>query len=218
MATNKFSPFLQAEEEETKRVARRLHHDLAQSLSAIWFDLDNARHQIRENQVSKGIETIEATILGIQQIIEQVQEIGMHLWPPTLHDMGLLATLSWFCREFQKIYPGFKVATDIDVQEDEIPRLLKYVIYKILQETLNCIGRTGKTGLIQFLLLKRDTTIELTIREKDQGFDIQREASTGSELALGLDAIRQQAEIAGGSCVVESAPRRDTVIRVSWPL
>jgi len=218
MGTNKFSRFLQAEEEETKRVAIRLHHNLAQSLSTIRFDLDNAAHQIRENHVSKGIETIEATILGIQQIIEQVQEIGMHLRPPTLDDIGLSATLSWFCREFQKSHPGFKVATDIDIQEGEIPRFLKYVIYKILQETLNGIGRNGKPGLFDLFLSKRGTTIELTVRDKDQGFDMEREASMGSGLALSFDAVRELAEIAGGSCVVESAVGRGTVIRASLPL
>lgn len=217
-ARSKVSRFLQAEEEEAKRVARGLHHILAQSLSTIRFDLDNAAQQIKDNQISKGIETIEATILGIQQITEQVQEIGMHLYPPTLDDIGLLATLSWFCREFQKTHPGFKVAMDIDVQENEIPRFLNYLIYKILQETLTNIARNSKSGLIDFFLSKKDTTIELTIRDKDHGFDMEREALMGSGLALSFDAIRERTEIAVGSCVVESAVGRGTVIRVSLPL
>jgi len=217
-AKDKFIRFLQAEEEEAKRVARSLHHNLAQSLSTLRFDLDQAARQLRENQVTQGIETVEATIPGIQQIIEQVEEIGMHLRPPTLDDIGLSATLPWSCREFQKSHPGFNVALDINAPEDEIPRFLNYVIYKIVRETLDWFGRNGKPGLIQLSLLKRDARIELTIRDKDRGVDMARDARTRPGLASSFDAIKQLAEIAGGSCAVESAVGTGTVICVSFPL
>jgi signal transduction histidine kinase len=217
-AKDKFIRFLQAEEEEAKRVARSLRHNLAQSLSTVRFDLSQATRQLRENQVTKGIEAVEATIPGIQQAIEQVEEIGMHLRPPTLDDIGLSATLPWFCREFQKSHPGFDAALEINVSDDEIPRFLNYVIYKIVRETLDWFGTNGKPGLIRLSLLKRDARIELTIRDKDQGFDMEKDALTGSGLMLSFGAIKQLAEIAGGSCALESAVGAGTVICVSFPL
>ena len=104
-----FSRLLIAEEEETKRIARELHHDLAQSLYTIKSDLGEAIQQVKNNQINAGIESVECVILKIQEISGQIQTIGMHLWPPTLDDLGILATISWFCREFERTHSGISV-------------------------------------------------------------------------------------------------------------
>ncbi|NIT52460.1 MAG: histidine kinase, partial [candidate division Zixibacteria bacterium] len=56
----------------------------------------------------------------------------MDLRPSTLDDMGILATISWFCREFQAIYSGISIEKQIHIEEDEVPDLLKTVIYRVL--------------------------------------------------------------------------------------
>ena len=142
----------------------------------------------------------------------------MHLWPPTLDDMGILATISWFCREFQETHSGIQIKTHIDIQENEVPDFLKHVIYKILQEALNNIARYSKADLVDLFLAKGNTTIELTVRDNGQGFDMEREALMGSGLSLSLDSMRERAEIAGGSCAIESAIGKGTIIRASLPI
>ena len=213
-----FSRLLMAEEEETKRIARELHHDLAQSLYKIKSDLGEAIQQVKNNQINAGIESVESVIFKIQEITRQIQTIGMHLWPPTLDDMGIMATISWFCREFKRTHSGISVSTDIDIQERDVPEFLKHVIYKILQETLNNIASHSKATLVYLFLSKRKATVELTIQDNGEAFDMKREDLAGSRLVFGLDSMRERTEIAGGSFAIESVIGKGTTIRASWPI
>ena len=213
-----FSRLLMAEEEETKRIARELHHDLPQSLYTIKSDLGEAIQQVKNNQINAGIESVESVIFKIQEITRQIQTIGMHLWPPTLDDVGILATISWFCREFERTHSGISVNIRIDVQEKDVPDFLKYVIYKILQETLNNIAIHSKASLVHLFLSKRKATVELTIQHNGEAFDMEREDLADSRLVFDLDSIRERTELAGGSFAVESVTGKGTIIHASWPI
>jgi len=216
--SQKFSRLLKREEEETKRIAKELHHDLTQSLSAMNFDLGEAIQQVKGGQIRAGIENLEGVMLEIQKIIKRVQGIGMHLWPSTLEDMGISGTISWFCRDFQETHSGIRIKTHIDIQENEVPDFLRYVIYKILQEVLNGVVRYSKADLVDLFLAKGNSTIELTVRDNGQGFDMEKEALMGSGVSLSLDSLRRRAEIADGSCAIESAIGKGTIIRASLPI
>lgn len=215
--SHKFSQLLKREEEETRKIAKELHHDLTQSLSAINLDLGEAIQQVKGDQIRTGIENLDGVRLEIQEIIKRIQGIGMHLWPSTLDDMGILVTISWFCREFQETHSGIQIKTHLDIQENEVPHSLRHVIYKILQEALKNVERHSKADLVDLFLAKGNITIELTVRDNGQGFDMEKEALMGSGLSLSLDSIRERAEIAGGSCAIESAIGKGTIIRASWP-
>ena len=84
--SHKFSQLLKREEEETRKIAKELHHDLTQSLSAINLDLGEAIQQVKGDQIRTGIENLDGVRLEIQEIIKRIQGIGMHLWPSTLDD------------------------------------------------------------------------------------------------------------------------------------
>lgn len=206
------------EEKETKRIARELHHDLPDSLSILKLDLEKGIHQIEGNQIKLGIESLESLPLKIQEIGNQLRRIGMHLWPPTLDDLGILATISWLCREFQNTYSGVQITIQMDIQEHDIPDFLKYAIYKILQEGLENLARHSKANLIHLFLSKSNSTIELTLQDNGEGFDIKREALADSIPGLGLDSMRKRTEITGGSFAMDSAIRKGTTIRASWPI
>ncbi len=217
-ASKKFSRLLMVEEEETKRIAKELHHDLVQSLSTIRFDLGEAIQEIKGNKINVGIENLEAVILKIREITTQAQTIGMHLYPPVLNDVGILATISWFCREFQRTHSGISVDIHIDVQEKDVPEFLKHVIFKILQVALNNIVSQTKANLVYLFLSKRNGTVELTIQDNGEAFDMEKENLAGSALIFGLDSIRERTEIAGGSSAIESVMGKGTIIRASWPI
>ncbi len=209
---------LMAEERKTKRIGRQLHHDLPNSLSLLKLDLEKAIHQIEGTQIKWGIESLKGLSLKIQEIGSQLQRIGMPLWPPTLDDMGILATISWLCREFQNTYPGIQITIQMEIEEHDTPDFLKYVIYKILQEALENVAKHSKASLVHLFLSKSDSTIELTVRDNGEGFDIKREALAGSRPGFGLDSMRKRTELTGGSFAMDSAIRKGTIIRASWPI
>jgi signal transduction histidine kinase len=140
------------------------------------------------------------------------------LRPALLDDLGILATLNWFCREFQKAHPAIRVETKIDAQEDEISNPVKTVIYRVLQEALNNISKHSKTTLVNISLQKKEGTIEFTIQDHGQGFDLNAVISQKNyEKGLGLSGMRERTHLSGGAFSIESSRGKGTTIRASWP-
>lgn len=126
-------------------------------------------------------------------------------------------TILWFCKEFQTTHSGIQIDTQMDIEEYEVPGFLRYIIYKILQEALNNVARYSKANLVQLLLSKRGATVEFTIQDNSQGFNM-KEALMGSRISLSFNSMRGRAEIADGSCAIKSAIEKGTIIRASWPI
>jgi len=213
------SQLLSAEEKERKRIARELHDGIGQSLTAIKFRVENMLQQMDRGKAKRIAGPLETIIPLIQQSIEESRRIQMDLRPSILDDLGILATLSWFCREFQITYSRISIEKLIDINEDEVPDSLKTVIYRISQEALNNVAKHSKADLVHLALRKSDGKIELAIRDNGQGFDLnQLLPREGSERGLGLTSMRERTELSGGSFEIESVPGRGTTIRAQWSI
>ncbi len=211
--TNLTSQLLLAEEKERKRIARELHDSLGQSLSAIAFYVRSTLEKVGD-KVKTGFESLEAIMPIIHQSIEEVRRIGMNLRPAVLDDLGLLPTIDWFVRDYQKAYPGIRVKKQTEIGETQVPDPLKAVIYRILQEAMNNIAKHSKANLVSIsLTTKKDGRIELVIEDNGTGFDME-----SVKKGLGLGSMRERAELSGGSFDIESVQGKGTVIRASWPI
>jgi signal transduction histidine kinase len=162
---------------------------------------------------------LESLIPMIQAGIEEVRRIQMDLRPSLLDDLGLLATIDWFCREFQTTYSHVCIEKEIGIQESEIPESLKIVIYRILGEALHNVAKHSKADLIRLSLQKTDSTIALTIQDNGMGFDRGKMHTRESpRKGLGLISMQERTELSGGSFAFESGRKRGTVVRAVWPL
>jgi len=142
----------------------------------------------------------------------------MDLRPSMLDDLGILATISWFCREFQAIYSGIQIEKQIAIEEDEVPDLLKTVIYRLVQESCNNIVKHSKADLVHLSLEKTHGIIELIMKDNGTGFNLQEVLSVENpKRGLGLASMRERTELSGGSFSIESKKAGGTVIRASWP-
>jgi len=141
----------------------------------------------------------------------------MDLRPSMLDDLGILATISWLCRQFQTTFPSVYIETDIEIQEDEVPNLLKTVIYRILQEGLNNISKHSQAYLVSLSLKRKDNKLELTLQDNGRGFDLEEALVVpSSRRGLGLTSMRERAELSRGSFIIESNPGKGTTIRAEW--
>jgi len=210
--TSLTSQLLLAEEQERKRIARELHDGLGQSLNAIAVNVRTTLERVGD-KVKTGFESLEAIMPIIHQSIEEVHRIGMNLRPSLLDDLGLLPTIGWFVREYQKIYPSIRIEKQTEIEETQVPDPLKAVIYRILQEALNNIAKHSKANLVSISLRKKDDRIELVIEDNGIGFDMESVKS-----GFGLGSMRERAEFSVGSFDIESVKGKGTVIRASWPI
>ena len=135
------SQLLAAQENERKWIAQELHDSIGQTLVAIKFSLERKISQIGSGKAPPGI-SLEEILSMVQNGIEETRRMTTNLRPSILDDLGILATLNWFCREFQKIYPHFQIQKEIDIQEEEVPEDLKIVVFRILQEAHEQRGQT----------------------------------------------------------------------------
>jgi signal transduction histidine kinase len=130
-----------------------------------------------------------------------------------------LATLGWFCREYQKIYSHIHIEKEIGLQEDEVSNTLKTVIYRLAQEAMNNVAKHSRADLIHLSLGKKEDRMELVIKDNGMGFDLEEILSPKkSKRGLGLSSMRERTELSGGTFVIETTLGAGTVIRASWPI
>jgi signal transduction histidine kinase len=212
-----FSRILIAEEREARQIARQLHHDLREVLSGIESDLETTVRQIEGEEIKRGLESLRALIPKVQYSIGEVLRIGTHIFPSTLEDIGILATISWFCREFQKTYSAIQIEKQIDIQENEIPYFLKIMIYKTLRDALANIATHSNADLVHLSFQRKNERIELTIQDNGKGFDVGEVLKKESQReTLGLSSLRERVKLSGGAFRITSVIGQGTTIHTSW--
>ena len=213
------SQLLTAQEMERKSIAREIHDSLGQSLSLIKFRIEGFLMEMRERGTKEGAEKLESLIPIIQGSIEEARRIQTGLRPSMLDDLGILATLSWFCREFEKTYADIRIDKEVDIEEDEIPDPLKTTMYRVMQEAMNNIAKHSKANLVRLSLTAADGRIELMIQDNGHGFDLEKALSAGSSRkGFGLTSMTERAELSGGFIAIESGKGAGTIIRIAWPI
>ncbi len=210
------SQLLRAQEKERKRVAQELHDGIGQQLTAIKFRLEQAIGQA--NGMPTGAESLALIIPMIQNAIKEVRRISMDLRPATLDQVGILATIAWLCREFQASFLSIRVEKEIGLEEEDVAEALKIVIFRVLQEALNNVGKHSNADFVRICLEKKNGGIELTVQDNGVGFNRDDEfAATRDKRGFGLASMRERTELSGGSFVIETRERTGTVIQCSWP-
>jgi PAS domain S-box-containing protein len=206
------SRLLTAQEEERRRIALDIHDCLAASLSA-------AKFKVEASQKDTSGESLRMAVSLLQDSIEECRRIQMELRPSILDDLGLLPTLSWFCRRWQTIYTGIRISQEFGIQENDVPETLKIVIFRVIQETMNNIGKHSRADRVRLSLQKSDDLIKLTIDDNGTGFDLEEPFKRpGPRKGLGLTSLRERTELSGGSLMIRSEKGKGTTIYASWPL
>jgi PAS domain S-box-containing protein len=211
------SQLLEAQERERKRVARELHDGIGQTLSAMKLRIENTIDELDATRRVDQTSFLEGLVSMGQHAVEEVRRISKNLWPSILDDLGLLPTVSWFCREFGEMHPGIRIEKEIAIDEGDVPDPLKIVIYRILQEATNNIARHSEANRVRLSLKQEAGCLELAIHDNGVGFDPEQLASPERlDRGLGLASMKERAELSNGTFVVDSRQGAGTTIRTSW--
>ncbi len=202
-----------SQEEERRLIAMELHDGIGQTLSAIKF------------KVEKGLEESAGEVFGlrdpvvslVQQAVDEVRTICKNLRPSMLDDLGIVATITWFCREFNGVYQNIHVEKEISVAEEDVPAELKISIFRVLQEAFNNIAKHSGADSVKVVLKKRDQRLELLIEDNGKGFDVETVTGLKQSDGMGLASMKERATLAGGSLKVDSSPGSGTTVRALFP-
>jgi signal transduction histidine kinase len=210
---------LTVQEEERKRIAQDLHDGIGQSLTAVKFMVEKALDDSSPQPVDSRRELLRNVVPVIQHSVAEVRNICMALRPSILDDLGLIATLQWFCREFIRVYPHVQVDLEISIEEAQIPEILKTNIFRIVQESMNNVAKHAKAGQVFISLCwSRQAELVLTVRDDGDGFERNVTGGRNRPGGFGLASMRERAECTDGILHIDSVLGQGTTITAKWPL
>ena len=200
-------------EEERTRIAREIHDELGQAMTALKMDLFWLKKHLRRDQKSL-LEKIELMSTLIDRTIHTVQRISSELRPGLLDDLGLTAAIEWQAEEFQN-RTGIQCEVDFDPEEVVLDQERSTVIFRIFQETLTNIFRHAEATRVNISL--REEAGELVFMIKDNGKGITEEQISDPR-AFGLIGIQERVRFLGGEVKISGIPEKGTRVTVGVPL
>jgi len=202
----------QIRERDRADIAREVHDQLGQALSAVVIDLACLREQLPPEQ--EGRRQVRAIEAKISDTMRSVREICRKLRPPILDDLGLPTAIAWHLRDFQE-RTGIQCAAAIDEKIPSHEKELSLLMFRIYQETMTNILRHAAATRVDVTLnyLKGHLALEV----KDNGKGISAGQST-SPLSLGILGIRERVRFWGGKFSITGSPGKGTTVMVSMPL
>ncbi len=206
---------VRTQESERRKIARELHDEIGQSLTAAQLNLQVL---IGITDLSELPARLEDSLALIDRVLQQVRTLSLDLRPSMLDDLGLVPALRWYVNR-QAERAGFSVELHMDQTPERFPPDLETTCFRIAQEALNNIVRYAQAKNVVVELHQRDTILHLTISDDGVGFDVAaalRRAATGR--SLGLVSMQERAVLLGGMIQFDSAPDRGTTIFVELPL
>lgn len=209
---------VEIQENERKQIAKEIHDSIGASLAAIKFAVEE-RLANMDGSPPADLLPLEEIVGHLRGTIQEVRRISTHLRPSMLDDLGLLATMQWYCRSQGRIYADTQIETRLDIPEDRIDSSQKTVIYRVMQEALNNALKHGGADRVRMGLEAVRGGLRLSVTDNGGGFDPERElASNDPMTGHGLKGMRDRAEVLGGTLQIASGPGRGTVVQLDLPV
>ncbi|MGE5220939.1 MAG: sensor histidine kinase, partial [Omnitrophica WOR_2 bacterium] len=196
-----------AQESERQRIARELHDDTGQSLTAIGLGLRGATTTLRQDpeKASSNLRRLEKMVADS---LNELQRIIGDLRPSHLDDLGLAAAIRWYCHDLEERVP-FDIHLDIQGEASEIPAEVKTAVFRITQEALTNVIRHSSAENVEIRLNFQDNTVQLVVEDDGAGFDIS-EMTSAKRPAWGVLGMEERASLLGGRLEIYSSPGKGT--------
>nr|WP_246327189.1 PAS domain S-box protein [Burkholderia guangdongensis] len=205
-------------EEEKARIARELHDDLGQQLTALKMDLSVVEQQLRDPCNSSPME-VQKHLKGMRRLIDatvaSVRRIAADLRPVMLDDLGLVPSIDWLANDFTNRY-GIDVERDVDPRGVEFTGAGATTLFRIVQEALTNVARHAEATSVAVKLHVDDGVCVLRIADNGRGAVV--DGAAREDKSFGLIGIRERAHMLGGTVTIDTAQARGFAITVALPL
>ncbi|HEY5995614.1 MAG TPA: sensor histidine kinase [Candidatus Deferrimicrobiaceae bacterium] len=199
-------------EDERTRIAREIHDELSQQLTAMRFDLHWVGRRLLpgQDEVAGKIRSLIGTVDDTHEVVERIIR---ELRPQILDDLGLVPAIEWLARDFEE-RTGIPVDFAAFPEEISPPPDQATALFRIAQEALTNVARHAGAGEVRIRIRGREGALALSIRDDGRGFDPGRVAREGSH---GLIGLRERVRLAGGLVKIRSRPGAGTRLTVLVP-
>ena len=215
--THLIQQVMTAQDQERARIARELHDETGQSLTAVLVGL-RAIEQARS--VAEAVELAERLREMAAQTLDEVGRLARGLHPRILDHLGLAVAATRLVQEFASQH-GIVLDTRIEGLDSQAPwPLLDNTIYRVLQEALTNVAKHARARRISVRLLRTDHNVELQVRDDGVGFDpdVRENGVPTDRVGLGLRGMRERAALLGGTLTIQSSPGQGALITARIPV
>jgi signal transduction histidine kinase len=206
---------LNAQEAERRAVARELHDEIGQVLTAVSANLLAIEPTHRPVNLS---ERLEESLDLVDNAIKRIRDLSLDLRPSLLDDFGAVPALEWYIdRQAQR--SGWSAEFVAEPSEMRLLPSLETTCFRVAQVALTNVARHAQAKKVRVELLRREAELELVIRDDGVGFDVQTALERARRGAtLGLLSMEERVRLAHGVLEIKSAPGHGTEIRAHFPL
>jgi signal transduction histidine kinase len=198
------------QEAERRAIARELHDEVGQTVTALSIHLDLASRAGADEQLQR----LSATQRLVEDLADQLRRISLDLRPPMLDDLGLLPTLLWY---FEWVAEQYRL--DVTFEQHGIERRfdgdIETAVFRIVQEALTNVARHAQASAATVRLWADSATISAQIEDKGRGFEVNQALHRNSG---GLRGMQERARLLGGKLVIEARPGYGTCLTALFPL
>ena len=210
-----FRRIVAAQESERQRIARDLHDETGQSLTAIGMGLRGLA-----DEISPRNKTQRDTLGQLQSLasdsLRELQRIISDLRPAHIDDLGLSATLRWYTNRLQEM-SRLRIKVDISGEEHLLDEAVKIAIFRIIQEALNNIIKHSRATTVTVNLGYAEESARILVRDNGVGFDMDTVKNRAGRVSLGLSGMAERAALLGGTVEVHSRPNYGTEVEAVIP-
>jgi signal transduction histidine kinase len=212
------SDLFSVQENERKRISFELHDELGQSMAALKLQVGSIARRLDDVDPEELRLVCNDMRANINQIIENVRRLARDLSPVVLDDLGLQAAIEYLVNNFSKIYN-----VEVRFQQADINHLFneefQRIIYRILQEALNNIGKHAGAKHVSLVIIEEDRAVRFTVKDDGRGFNVQKTLDQKSaDKGMGLEAMSERVRILGGKINIVSRPGIDTTVTFTAPI
>jgi two-component system sensor histidine kinase UhpB len=206
---------LEIQEEERGRLARDLHDDIGQALTALKIQLESLPRASADAPTRARVEDCVETV---RHTLDRVRQLSLSLRPSQLDDLGLAAALRSHLDRQARV-AGIAPHFDSLEAPPEIATDTETACFRVAQEAINNVLRHAKARNLWLRLFTAGADLALSVRDDGQGFDVdsvRRRAGAGA--SLGLISMEERTALVGGSYELRSAPGQGTTMIATFPL
>jgi len=199
-----------AQDEERRRIARELHDETGQSLTALLVGLRTIEGS---RTIAEAVELAQRLREMAARTLQDVGRLARGLHPSVLDDLGFAVAVTRHVQEFARVH-GIIEETRIEGLESDPPvPLVQNTVYRVLQEALTNVAKHASARRVSVRLVRLETAVELRVRDDGVGFE-----PGANGRGLGLQSMRERAALLGGTVQLESEPGKGTMVTAHFPL
>jgi signal transduction histidine kinase len=201
---------VEVQEQERQALAHELHEEVGQVLTGLNLSLEVLGRAPQEQRSAR----LEDAQTLVNELIQHVRSMSMHLRPPMLDDLGVMPALFWYFERYQEQH-HIEVVCQHTGLEQRFPPDIEITIYRIVQEALHNVAQHAGVARVAVRLWSSHEHMTVQVEDQGKGFDMA--AAEASAALSGLASIRERTRLLLGTFSLETTPGQGTCLTVELP-